>query len=262
MALHDQRAGVDARQLVATGRHAGGVAGARGRRQFVRPRHPLADRHGFAREQRFVGPHAIGRHQQGIGRHAITLAELEQVAAHHVAPGDALRLAVADDQRARAGEVAQRFDGALGLALLVQRERHGDDHEAEQRQALLQVAEDEVERARREQQQEHRLAHRLGRDRQQRAVLPAGQRIGAVLGQALGGLGCAQARIGVSRLRGHLSLGCSHVRAGSSATSLRTSLRARKGQLGAPANCRRWVVCGGRCALDPPQLPAASPGGD
>ena len=63
----------------------------------------------------------------GIGRNAVAFAQHEQVAAHHVASGDALRLAVADDQRARTGEVAQGFDGALGLAFLVQGERQRDD---------------------------------------------------------------------------------------------------------------------------------------
>ncbi|WP_236748784.1 hypothetical protein [Acidovorax carolinensis] len=50
----------------------------------------------------------------------------QQVAAHHVAPGDALLLAVADDQRARGRQVAQRFERALRLALL--RQRDADDH--------------------------------------------------------------------------------------------------------------------------------------
>jgi len=104
--LHDQRAGVDHRQFVAAGRNACGVGRLRRGSQFIGQRHPLADRNGLAGQQRFVGPDAVGRHQEGIGRNAVALAQLEQVAAHDVAPGDALRLAVADDQRARAGEVA------------------------------------------------------------------------------------------------------------------------------------------------------------
>ncbi|MDT4839577.1 hypothetical protein FQZ97_733690 [compost metagenome] len=145
--LHDQRACVHGGQVVAAGAGAGGVVGLRVRRQLRRQRCPLAHRHRLAGQQRFVRLHAVGRHQQGVGRHPVTLAQLEQVAAHHIAPGNALRRTVADHQRARAGQVAQRFNGTLGLALLVQRQPQRDDHEAEQRQAFLQVAEHHVERA-------------------------------------------------------------------------------------------------------------------
>ena len=69
--------------------------------------------------------HAVEQH--GVGGDAIALGEQQHVAAHHLAPGDAHRLAVADDERARAGEVAQGLEGALGLALLVERDADDDD---------------------------------------------------------------------------------------------------------------------------------------
>ncbi|MDT4840776.1 hypothetical protein FQZ97_746070 [compost metagenome] len=190
VALHDQRARVDHRQIVAARYDTRGVGRPLRDSQFIGLRHPFAHRNSLARQQRFIGPHAVGRNQQGIGRHTVTLAQLEQVAAHHIAPGDALRLAVSDDQRARTREVAQSFDGALCLALLVQGEPQGDDHEPEERQSLLQVTEDEVEGSRPKQQKEHRLAHGCHGDRQQGAALAAGQRVGAVFGQAVGSLVC------------------------------------------------------------------------
>ena len=162
--LNDQRAGVDHGLVVAARRNPCAVGRPRQCSQFVRKRHTFADRHGLARQQRLVRPNAVRRHEQGIGRNAVALAQLEQVAVHHVAPGDALRLAISDDQRAWAGEIAQGFDGALGLAFLIQGERHRHDHEAEQRQALLQVTKHHVQGPRREQQQEHRLAHGLDGD--------------------------------------------------------------------------------------------------
>ena len=107
----------------------------------------LAHRYRLAGEQRFVHAQPVGRDQQGISGHPVAFVQLQQVTANHVAPGDALGLAIADDQGARAGQVAQGFDGAFGLAFLVERETERDQHEAEQRQAFLQVAEHEVQSA-------------------------------------------------------------------------------------------------------------------
>ena len=106
--------------------------------------------HRFARQQRFVDPDAVGANQHRIGRNTIALAQLEQVSTHHVAPGNPLGLSVAYDQRAWACEVAQRFDGVLCLALLVQGETQGDDHEPKECQTLLKVTESEVQGSRSE----------------------------------------------------------------------------------------------------------------
>jgi len=61
VALYDQRAGVDCRLVVATGHNACGVRRLLQGRQFIGLRHPLANRHGLARQQGLVGPNAIGR---------------------------------------------------------------------------------------------------------------------------------------------------------------------------------------------------------
>ena len=67
-----------------------------------------------------------GLDQHGVGRDPVALREDQHVAAHHLASGDAPARAIADDQRARAGEVAERGERPLGLALLDERDR--DDH--------------------------------------------------------------------------------------------------------------------------------------
>jgi len=120
---------------------------------------------------------------------------LQQVTANHVASGDALRLAIADDQRARTGQVAQGFDGAFGLAFLVERESERDQHKTEQRQPFLQVAEHEVQGAGCQQQQEHRFAHRLQGNGEKRSPLAAGQGVGALRRQTPCRLVFAQSRI-------------------------------------------------------------------
>ena len=57
------------------------------------------------------------------------------------------RHAVADDQRPRAGEIAQGFQGVLGAPLLEDRDAHDDDHEAQQDHRLVGIAHREVDRS-------------------------------------------------------------------------------------------------------------------
>jgi len=59
--------------------------------------------------------------------------------------------------------------------------------EREQRYRLLEICEDEIDRAGAEQQLEHRLAQRRDRDHQQRPALATGKFIGAVAEQTLRG---------------------------------------------------------------------------
>ena len=192
--LQHQRAGIDPRQVVAAGTH-------RRRRTLCGG---LAHRHRLAGEQRLVEQQVVGGNQQRIGRHPVAFAQQQQVAAHHVTPRDTQVLAIAHHQRARAGEVAQGLDRAFGLAFLVQRQAKRDQHETEQREAFLQVAEREVQGTRAEQQQEHRFAHSLGDDRQQRAALAARQRVGAVFGQPARRVGAAQAGADARTVGGRL----------------------------------------------------------
>ena len=213
VALHEQGARVEHRLVVATRRGAGPWRAGRGLLQLVRQGQALAHRHRFPGEQGLVGAHTICRDEQCIGGHAVALAQLQQVAAHHVTAGNALRAAVAHHQRTRAGEIAQRLDGAFGPAFLEQRQRQRHQHEAEERHSLLQVAEQQVQRARREQQQEHRLAHRLEGDGQQRAVLAARQRIRSVRCEPQRGFGCGEAGLGRRGGDGRLDFGARHLEA-------------------------------------------------
>ena len=89
-------------------------------------------------------------------------------------PAIALALAVANDQRARAGQIAQRLQHTLGARLL-----HDGDHdrhrgEGEQDERLLQIAEHQVDDAADEQQRQHRLAQHL--DRYSKRCAPIGLR--------------------------------------------------------------------------------------
>jgi len=74
-----------------------------------------------------------------------------------VACGDAPALAVAQHQRARARQVAQRFQGALGLLFLKNSNRQDDKDRGKQHRGFTNVAECQVNQRAGHQQQEHRL---------------------------------------------------------------------------------------------------------
>jgi hypothetical protein len=100
-----------------------------------------------------MGQHAVGGHPVAFGEH-------NQVAAHHVAAGDADAPAVADDQRARRREGAERHQRLLRLVLLVGDADDGDD-EGLQDESVERLGEEKVDGARSEQDQQHRLANEV-----------------------------------------------------------------------------------------------------
>ncbi|TSE30156.1 hypothetical protein Tther_01146 [Tepidimonas thermarum] len=141
--------------------------------------------------------HPLARDDQGagveIGRTVATGPRGRRLATHHLAPCNPPPLPIADDQRARAGEVAQGLDGALGFALLVQRQAQRDQHQTQQDQPFVQLPQNQVERGGGQEQQEHGFPGRLRNDGDPGAPLPAGQRIGAFTAQPVGRFGAGEA---------------------------------------------------------------------
>ena len=123
----------------------------------------------------FVGLQILQLQENGVGRHPVAFGENDEVAPHDVAAGDPPALAVANDERARAGEIAQRFQHALGARLLHHgdHDRHG--REGDQDDRLLQVAEHQVNDAADQQQRQHRLAQHLDRYPKRRAPIGLGK---------------------------------------------------------------------------------------
>ena len=119
----------------------------------------------FAGQQRFVHGQVVRGEQGRVGGHPVALGKQHQVAPHHLRAGDPRFGAIADDEGARAGEVAQRFERALGLALLDHRDHHHHDDRGRQDKGFGQVAENEVDARACDEQEEHRLAQNLERDR-------------------------------------------------------------------------------------------------
>lgn len=55
----------------------------------------------------------------------------------------------------------------LSLPFLIEGDAHDHEHEEEQKQSFFQITEQKIEHARGDQQQEHRFAHHIERDRQE-----------------------------------------------------------------------------------------------
>ena len=185
MAPHDQRARIQPRQVVAAraignGRHPGGA------RDF-------AHRRSLTSQKRFIHLQFVARNQQRIRRHAVAFGEDQQVAHHHIGARNAHRHTVPHHLRPGAGQVPQGFQCPFGFALLVNRECQHHQHKPKEDQAFLQVSQQQIQQAGRQQQKEHGLTHRLADHAQHATALLRWQGVGSVSAQALSGLGGAQA---------------------------------------------------------------------
>ena len=102
--------------------------------------------------------------ENGVSRHPVALGKHDEVAAHDIAAGNPLAFAVADDQRTRAGQVAEGFEDPLGASLLDDGDQDGEGCEDDQNDRLLYVAECEIDAAATQQQRQHRLAQDFQHD--------------------------------------------------------------------------------------------------
>ncbi len=153
MALHNERAGIDERQIVPAGGGHGTRAVGRG----------LPDGHRLPGEQGLVHGHVGGREEDGVSRNAVSRLEQEEIIADHLAPRDASLLPVADDEGARTREVPQPVERALRLVLLIHRDAGDQDNEAEEHEGFLRIAEDDVDRPTGDEEDKHRLAEQVER---------------------------------------------------------------------------------------------------
>lgn len=152
--LDDQRAGEHPGQRVAArrGRRIALVAGT------------LADRDGFAGQQRLVDQQRVRLEQQGIGRDAVAFRQNDEVAPHHLGGRNAHGAAVAHDGGRGRAHVAQCLERALRAAFLEQGHAEQEHHHRQQDDALARFAQQQVEQGGADEQDEHRLARRLGGD--------------------------------------------------------------------------------------------------
>ena len=111
--------------------------------------------------------------EQGVGGNAIAFREDDNVTAHNLPSRNALARTVTDNERARTGEVTQRFQHAFGACFLDDRDHNRRQGEDQQDQGFLKVAEREIDDAAAEQQRQHWLAHDFNNDAKRRAPVAA-----------------------------------------------------------------------------------------
>jgi hypothetical protein len=103
----------------------------------------------------------VGSENGRIGRHAVTLGEDDEVAAHYLGAGNAFLGAVPDGERTRTGQITQAFEQPLGAALLHHGNKNGGGRKDREHDGFPEVAEDEIDGRRAQQQRKHRLAQDL-----------------------------------------------------------------------------------------------------
>ncbi len=183
-ALHRQRAGVDEGPIVTP----------RLLHLRLTLTGALAHRNRFAGQQRLIHRQVDAGRKDGVGRNAVALLDRERVAPDYLAAGDALDHAVTDDPGAGAGKVPQRLQGVLGLAFLIKGDAHDHADKQQQQQGLLEIAQEEIKNARRDQQDEHGLAHDVEGDVQNPAPRGRGNLVVTLRGQPLGSFLLGNAR--------------------------------------------------------------------
>lgn len=158
----DERARVHLRQLAAA------------------TRRTTTHRNRFSREQRFVDDQRVPFDQLAVRRDAITFLQQHGVAHDDLARGDDPHLAVAHDPCARAAQVTQCLQCALGTQLLEDGEGSDQPDRGHQDPGFGGVSQQQVHDRRRDQHQDHRFAH--DRDQDLRPAPPVGLReaIGAI----------------------------------------------------------------------------------
>ncbi len=185
-AAHHQRAGINTGPVIPAGAFGFGRRG--------RVCGNLAHGNGFPGQQGFVHLQPVACHQPAIGRNTVSFVQHHKIAPHHLAGGDPLALAIANHQRARAGQVAQGFQCAFGARLL----HHGDDDreagKGHQDQRFVNVAQGQVNSARHQQQHQHRFAQHIHHNGKGASFAAVRQFVEALCAQALGRLRCGQAR--------------------------------------------------------------------
>ena len=176
MAPDDQAAGIDIRQIIAAGPRRRGSG-----------RGNLAHRHGLAGEQQFIALQIMRREHGRIGRHAVAFGKNDEVAAHHFGAGNAFLDAVADHERARAGQIAQAFEHPLGAGFLNDGDQNRGAGKNAEHDSFLEIAEDEIDDGRAQQQREHRLAQDLEDNADKGAAVGLREGIGTLRFKARGG---------------------------------------------------------------------------
>ena len=145
----------------------------------------LAHGKGFSGQQRFINLELRGRAQLDISSDPVSLFQYEHVAHHHLAPRNASSFTIADDQRAGTRQVSQGRQHPLAARFLNDRNRDGKCGKEQQDRSFQPVSEQQIDKARRQQQGKHGFPQDLADYSGKRALVAMGYFIGAIARLAL-----------------------------------------------------------------------------
>ena len=144
----------------------------------------LANGDRLPREQGFVHGQIDAGPENGIGRNAIPFRHDHDISGNHVPASDSLLFATPDHQGPGAGKIPQSFQGMLRPPFLDDGDAHDHKDKPEEHEGILRRSHQQVEGARRHEQQEHGFADHLPGDGQDAAVLTGRQFVGPFARQA------------------------------------------------------------------------------
>lgn len=185
LAPDQQRAGEHERSLLGAGRR-------RLAQRLVANGRPLDDRSGLAGQGGLVDAEDVAGDKRPVGGNPLAFADQQDVARDQLARRDPLLGAVADHPRMRLGQLAQRRERAFAARLLHDHQADRRDRAADQEQPFAEIAEEQVEDGRADQQQEHRFAQGLLNDAPQGTTAAAADLVRADRPETPAGLGAAQ----------------------------------------------------------------------
>ena len=129
------------------------------------------DRHRLARQQRFVDQEVLAFDKRRVCGNAVAFGKNDDVAARHLTARYPFALAVPDDQRAGAGQVAKSLQHPLCPGFLHDGDRDRQVGEDEQDEGFPPIAERQIDEAARDKQSKHRLADHFEHDLERRPTI-------------------------------------------------------------------------------------------
>jgi hypothetical protein len=155
----------------------------------------LSDRHRFAGERRFFDPQVDALHQAQVGRDVIAGFQHHQVARHQLAGRDRDLVAAADDFGLRRGQLFERGQRLLRLALLHHADDGVEDDDGQDGPAVQPLAQGKRDQRRDDENDDQELFELVQQQTPEGGAFPLDELIGAVSFQSRGGFGDRQSAL-------------------------------------------------------------------
>jgi len=172
----NEASGIDIRQIIAAGPRRRGTG-----------RGNLAHRYRFARQKRFIALQIVRCEHGRVRRHAIAFGKNDKIPADDFGAGNAFLITVADYERTRTGQIAQAFEHPLRAGFLDNGDQNRGARKNTEDDGFLEIAENQIDDGRAEQEREHRLVQDLKDNPDKGAAIGLREGIGTLCFQTGGG---------------------------------------------------------------------------